>query len=573
MKRMMGLLLVLALVAGCLPAMAQIEVQTFPEAPANFSQVVNPANPLETIFTGAYRVPLTVGEEERSVVVYLAEGFAQTQGFVMIVPAPGMTAEQALEEGGWKAVADRYQLYLMVLEPDGETYDLSYEGRDFAYITQATALADTRNYWRQPEGRNYMVGYGGGAALALMSAQATLPNVWAGVATFGDMELAAEDIRNANGTELPVWMFVSQLDAEAALVDLFKGYNGCTDQVFSNQEADMIYFPNQQVNHMLLNDQPMSQVRVTVAEDAAALNGERALAVYDFLRLGTREVGYGDKAMRYTHELEDWGAQVKTVEMDGVTRSWIEYVPTTLRYTSEQGAPLMVALHGGALNGEYFAERTSFIKLAEDKGFIIVFPTGYIGQGITPGWNWLRDESGWDDVGFIQAMLADVQGRLPVDASRIYCYGHSMGGMFTQVLVSYLDGVFAAAGGTGCVTANVPQVEHQYQTPISVFYGANESRDPVLATGENPQAYVNYFTAYNDCGTLADVDGAYLDGRFHVYVWENEDGAPMVQYIMVDDLPHTATLDIGVALYDWMSQFNRNADGSVGYRTGIYAGQ
>lgn len=571
MKWITCLVMILALGLGAGTALAEMEVQSFPEAPAVYAEAVDKANPIATIFTGAYRLTMPVGEEERTVVVYLAEGYAQTQGFVMLVPDSGMTATQVLEEGGWKDVADKHQLYLMVLEPDGERYDLSYEGRDFAYIAAATDLADTRNYWRQPEGRNYMVGYGDGASLALLSAEATLPSVWAGVATFGDMELGAADIQNANGTELPVWMFVNELDREAELVDLFKGYNNCTDEAFANADASAIYFPNQQVNDLLLNDQPMSQVRVTIADDAAALNAERAQVVYDFLRRGTREVGYGDKAMRYTHDLSDWNAEVKTIEVDGITRSWVEYVPSQLRYTSEAGAPLMVALHGNALSGEYFAERTELIKLAEEYGFAIVFPTGSINQVIAPTWNHLRNDDQWDDVKFIDEMMNDVIARLPIDQSRLYLYGHSQGGMFTQLMVSYMDGRFAAAAGTGCAFVGLPEQEHQFETPIYVQFG---DRDYVgkadIETSENAQSYINYFTAYNNCGTIDDLDGAYRTGRYRTYVWENDLHVPMVVYSVPEEMPHTATLDGEMMFFEWMSQFSRNEDGSVGYRTGVY---
>lgn len=571
MKKLAGLLAGLMVLCLSCAATAELDVQTFPEPPALYSEVVKPENPLESLFTGAYRVPLTVGEEERSVVVYLAEGFAQVQGFVMIVPASGMTAEQALEEGGWKDVADENELYLMVLEPDSEAYDLSEDGRDMAYITAATALADSRDYWRQPEGRNYMVGYGDGASLALMSAEAKLPDVWAGVATFGDMSLTANQIVNKNGTELPVWMFLQELDEEKALVELFKQYNGCTDEAFSNEYADAIYFPNQQVNDLLLNDQPMSQVRVTVTDDAAALVAERAGVVYDFLSLGTREVGYGAKAMRYTHDLEDWGATVKTLEIGGITRSWIEYVPEKLRYTDESGAPLLVAIHGSALNGEYFAERTQLIKLADEYGFTVVFPTGSISKSIAPVWNTSRDPERWDDVTFIDQMIDNVVQRVAVDTSRVYLYGHSLGGKFTQNLVSFLDGKFAAAAGTGCAFGTAAEQEHTLQTPIYVQFGDRDYTGKAdIETSEGVQSFINYFTAYNDCGTIDDLDGAYRMGRFRVYVWENNEGVPMVQYAVPEEMPHTATTDGLMMIYEWLSQFSRGEDGSVGYRTGVY---
>lgn len=551
-------------------AFTQINIQRFPDVPADYSKVIDPTNPLKTIFSGSYRVNLSAGKEERSVLVYLADGYSQTQGFIMIVPSSDMTATDCLEKGGWKDVADKNDLFLMILEPDSSRYDPSYEGRDYAYINAAVKLADTRNYWRQPEGRNYIVGYGDGAELALKCAEATLPDVWAGAITFGDLNITISELRN-KGIEMPIWMFISKMDKEADLIELFKGFNRCTDEIFSSKYADAIFIPNQKVDDLLLNDQPMSQVRYTITKDASALIPERAAIVYDFLSLGTREVGYGNKAMRYTHDLEDWGARIRTIQIDGLTRSWVEYIPSRFRYTSDEGVPLVIALHGSALNGLYLAERTQWIKLAEEFNFIILFPDGSIGKGIAPVWNWLRDGSQWDDVAFIQTMMNEVSKRLPVDTSRIYLYGHSMGGMFMQTLVGYLNGTFAAAAGTGCAFASIPEVEVKEKTPVFVLFGERDLGDPSIVTGEGPRHFISLFTKYNDCGSLNDIDRSYRFGRYRIYVWEDKDKIPMVQYGIVDDKPHTVTLDEGIVLYSWMSQFRRNADGSIGYRTGIYS--
>jgi poly(3-hydroxybutyrate) depolymerase len=567
MKRCLLFILALAL---AFPAFSEITVQKFPAVPGDYSKAVDPANPLNTIFKGAYRVPLTVGKDERSVLVYLADGYAQTQGFVMIVPAAGTSAVDCLENGGWKAVADANQLYLMVLEPDSKRYDLSYDGRDFAYISAAVKLADTRNYWRQPEGRNYIVGYGDGGALALECAEATLPDVWAGAATFGDIELKASELKN-KGVELPVWMFMSQLDREKDLVELFKKNNGSKGEAFSNQYADAIFFPNQQVNDLLLNDQPMSQVRYTLTGDAEAMLPARAAIAYDFLALGTREVGYGDKAMRYTHSLKDWGATTHKIQIDGITRSWVEYVPTRLRNTDAKGAPLLVALHGSALSGLYLAERTSFIKLAEENGFILVIPDGSIGKGIAPVWNWLGDKAQWDDVAFLKAMVAEVSGRLPVDPARKYLYGHSLGGMFMQTLLSSMNGTFAASAGTGCAFAMIPEVEVKQKVPVFILFGEKDLGNPSIVTGEGPRRVISLLTKYNECGTIDSLAGSYRVGRYQLYVWKDKAGVPMVQYGIVDDKPHTVTLDEGMVLYNWLSQFKRNADGSVGYQAGIWS--
>ncbi len=555
MKRIAAVILSLMLLLSC-TAIAELEIKDFPEVPEAYSAVVDPTNPLKTIYRGAFKVAVPVGEAERSAVVYLAADFAQTQGFVMIVPATGTAPAQVLEEGGWQAVADKYGLYLMVL-------DTTEAAADAAFLDAATSLADTRNYWRQPEGRNYLAAYGDNADAALLFTEAYLPSVYAGIALFGDVTVKAEAIDNKNAIELPAWFFVSAYDEEEEVVNLLRGFNGCTDEVFSNANADMIWFPNQQVNDLLLNDQPMSQVRVTVREDAAALNAERAAAVYDFFKLATREVGYGPKAIRYTHELSDWGFETKTLEVNGVTRTYFQYVPTTVRETAEGKFPLMLALHGAALNGEYFAERTSYVKLAEEFGFAIVFPTGSVTKGIAPAWGLAVDG---DDVAFIRQMIDQICAELPIDESRIYCYGHSNGGMFTQVLVRALDGRFAAAAGTGCAISMVPEIEAEHVTPMSVYMGEFDMFGTTFES-DPAQYYINLFKKYNHA---RDEYTSYRTGRFENYVWTDEAGIPVVRFAIVGEMPHTATLDLGMYMFDFLSQYSRGEDGSVVWQGGIY---
>ena len=561
MKNLTALLLALCMALTCFAAFAEIEIKEFPAVPENYAAAVDPADPLKTIYSGAFAVKVPVAEgAEKDAVVYLAEDFHQTQGFVMIVPASDMNAAQVLEEGGWKAVADANGLYLMILEPKGETVDA-------AFLDAATSLADTRNYWRQPEGRNYLAAYGDSVDASLAFVEAYLPSVWAGIATFGDLSIGAADISNEAGIELPVWLFTAEMNEnEEALVELFKGFNGCTDEVFSNANADRIYFPNQKVNALLLNDQPVSQVRVTVAEDAAALNANRAAYVYDFFKLATREVAYGPKAIRTVHDLSDWGATLETVEVGGITRSWVQYVPSKIRETAEGKAPLLVAVHGNALTGEYFAERTGLIRLAEEFGFIIAFPNGSIADGIAPTWNINKDENAWDDVGFIQALIEDAKTRQPVDPSRIYYYGHSMGGMFMQQLVGYLDGTFAAVCATGCAFKNIVVQPYEHVTPVWITMGENDFFGTRIES-EDAQNVIAAFKGYNHA---KDKGIAYRAGRFEHYEWTDETGMPVMRYTIADEMPHTGTLDIGMYFFDWLSRFSRNEDGTVSYGGGIW---
>ena len=66
-----------------LPPPTKTTTKTTTKAPASTLKIKSYSYP-KTIYQGAYKVAVPVGEAERSAVVYLAADFAQTQGFVMI---------------------------------------------------------------------------------------------------------------------------------------------------------------------------------------------------------------------------------------------------------------------------------------------------------------------------------------------------------------------------------------------------------------------------------------------------------------------------------------------------------
>ena len=92
-------------------------------------------------------------------------------------------------------------------------------------------------------------------------------------------------------------------------------------------------------------------------------------------------------------------------------------------YVSDQvgpDAPVVVALHGGGSSGRFkgrrFGALTGLAELAEFERFVAVFPSSLGGN-----WNDVRDfapgmvPEGLDDVGFLLAVLDDVQQRADVD--------------------------------------------------------------------------------------------------------------------------------------------------------------
>lgn len=138
------------------------------------------------------------------------------------------------------------------------------------------------------------------------------------------------------------------------------------------------------------------------------------------------------------------------VTYGGLERRYLVYVPSTLR---SGPAPLVVALHGGFGTAQGFADITGFPALAEEKGFVVVFPEGAnlpVGPVSIRSWNG-GDCCGpaaaahVDDVGFVVAVITEVEASLPIDPGRVFVTGHSNGAILAWRLACERSDLFAAA--------------------------------------------------------------------------------------------------------------------------------
>lgn len=128
----------------------------------------------------------------------------------------------------------------------------------------------------------------------------------------------------------------------------------------------------------------------------------------------------------------------------GEERDYLLYVPRG--YNPAKPAPLVISLHG-AMNWPGFQQEvTQWNRLADEAGFIVVYPAG---TGTGPriwdmrGW---RNPSTMPDVRFIADLIEKLQKIYSIDATRIYVNGLSNGGGMAFVLSCTLSHRIAAIG-------------------------------------------------------------------------------------------------------------------------------
>ena len=145
----------------------------------------------------------------------------------------------------------------------------------------------------------------------------------------------------------------------------------------------------------------------------------------------------------------------------GETREALVFAPSPARAGK---VPVVLAFHGHGGNMRGAAEWMRFQAAWPEA--VVVYPQGLPTKtkidprGLRPGWQREPGQNGDRDLKLVDAILATLRQKFPVDESRIYAAGFSNGAFFSYLLWSTRGSAFAAFGVcAGLVTADPPPAE------------------------------------------------------------------------------------------------------------------
>jgi poly(3-hydroxybutyrate) depolymerase len=118
--------------------------------------------------------------------------------------------------------------------------------------------------------------------------------------------------------------------------------------------------------------------------------------------------------------------------LGGKARAYYLFVPDKL--TKDHPAPLLLLLHGSGRNGASLTDKWK--DLAKKEGIILVAPDAINTQG------WSSPVDGPD---FLHDLITELLSKYPIDARRMYLFGHSAGASFALYMALYESEYFAAA--------------------------------------------------------------------------------------------------------------------------------
>jgi poly(hydroxyalkanoate) depolymerase family esterase len=130
-------------------------------------------------------------------------------------------------------------------------------------------------------------------------------------------------------------------------------------------------------------------------------------------------------------------------------RDYKIYIPASYSSESTESVPLVVMLHGCKQSPDDFAAGTRMNSLADEHGFLVVYPAQAANANGSRCWNWFRPEDQRRDLGepsIIAGITREVASTYRVDQRRIFVAGMSAGASMALILGDMYPELYAAVG-------------------------------------------------------------------------------------------------------------------------------
>jgi poly(hydroxyalkanoate) depolymerase family esterase len=172
--------------------------------------------------------------------------------------------------------------------------------------------------------------------------------------------------------------------------------------------------------------------------------------------------------------------------------------------------PLVVMLHGCTQDPDDFARGTRMNELAQEHGFLVLYPAQAPRSNSSKCWNWFQpgdQQRGRGEPALLAGMTRHVMTEHPVDPHRVYVAGLSAGGAMAAILAREYADLYAAAG----VHSGLPQgAAHDVMTAFQAMKGGPS---PARAAhgGTRPMAPTIVFHGDRDT-TVSPLNGQHVIG-------------------------------------------------------------
>lgn len=557
-----------------------MEWKQLPTHFSHFYDGLDRHRPYETILTGGYRGTLSLAEGERPYWLYFPPGMEYSCRHLVVLVPGSLDMDEFLARTGWQALADREGLMLILAGSALSPWQ--GDASDDSMLDALETLRGDRTYMDTQRATGYLACYEEATAPGHRYLLRH-PDHYASAALFGarpeeDAVLAAAALLPSNAPDVPLGTVACPIcfvgDPPPALVDHWRRANR-TEPLPYAQRGATIYLPDPAILGSHIDHQPVARVMVLPTLDLYDPDITRR-AWYDLLARTVRGTGALNHDLHPYRTPGQWELQRRQLQLDGWTRHWHEYRPDRPQVLSGGAIPLVVFLHGGSASGLSGLHCHEWVTVAKERGFALALPTGTMRRFDTmmphPAWNASRADDHMDDEGFLRAMVADICERMPIDRSRIYVCGHSMGAAMSQRAALAMSDLFAAAcSNSGVITGgfmgdlDTPGLRTDRTIPIWIQMGEKDVGGGTLENNPKALRTVSYWLDRYGLGPVDD-PLSWRTGRYLHKQWQTPGGTPLVRYTTTLEKPHANSPQDAWFYYDqFFCCFSRREDGTLLY--------
>ncbi len=523
--------------------------------------------------TGYLSQDIQVGEETRTVSLYIGKG-APIRCYMSIINVPdGIDTYEFLKRTGWIDLMDERKEGVFVLEPGEGGWGTADEEQ--AYIAAAMGAYNTRK-WYSNYGESYAVGYGdGGAALqqyVMFKPTAFIAGTFINASNISK-DFIEENAATVNDTQtdilkgtIPVPVYEYGTNADVAAYWLSANYCVGDGEAV---EGGTLYTQSEDCLQTSYTKGVKSVVFIS-NERVEPYTAEFTKAAYDKMAVYTRyENNWANgNALMLRPDYEELGVEFHEFDQDGFKREYMVYKPAS---APEENIPVVYVMAGNTQSMHVFFDCTSWWQVADDYGFMIVLPSEQFNTAVDLTWNITDYQPGSatataDDVQFLKDIIAEVDENYNTDKSRRYVTGQSYGSMWTNYCALHMSDYFTAFGSTsGPISFDIDGTEDTDVVPVWLYAGQYDIFDwdftKDVTEGFSLKKTVEYYLDRDGLGSLEDYEKS-VDGRYTTYTWANEEGIPLYVFTQTEGRNHNCVPSEPRMIWEkWFSKWTREEGG------------
>ena len=235
-----------------------------------------------------------------------------------------------------------------------------------------------------------------------------------------------------------------------------------------------------------------------------------------------------------------------TITHQGLDREYLLYAPITVK----PEASLVIVMHGYTGNMQDTASYVGMNELADEHGFLVAYPQGTADSDGNNFFNVGYDfhsSSNVDDVGFVRAIVQEIEGAYGLNKDAIFATGMSNGGDMSFLLACEASDLFrAVAPVAGSMMTNMlSQCEPEIALPVLEIHGDEDRITRLDGDKDNKDGWGAYWDLETTMAfwakknglsekkeTLSEYPGG--DGKLvRSMTWHSEERSREVRFLVV----------------------------------------